>query len=115
MLDSDTIFLDDNAPLHTARNVKICLEELEVTPLEWPPFSPDLNPTGNLWSCLEQQIFKRDSNMAHMKKSQATLDHLEKNATNVWGELEMTLVNDLIDSVPDRLQGVIVYRFQWLV
>ncbi|CCE33282.1 uncharacterized protein CPUR_07206 [Claviceps purpurea 20.1] len=107
MLDSDTIVMHDNAPIHTARNVKICLEELGVTPLERPPHSPDLNHIENLWSCLKQQIIKRDSNMAHMKKSQAALDDLGKNATNVWDELDMTLVNDLIDSVADRLQAVI--------
>ncbi|CCE28811.1 probable NMT1-N-myristoyltransferase [Claviceps purpurea 20.1] len=106
MLDNDTIFMDDNLPIHMARNVKICLEELGMTPLEWPPYSPDLNPIENLWSCLKQQIFKRASNTAHTKESQAALDHLEKIATNVWDELEMTLVNDPIDSVSARLQAV---------
>ncbi|CCE35402.1 uncharacterized protein CPUR_06831 [Claviceps purpurea 20.1] len=60
MLDGDTIFMHDNAPIHTAKMVKECLEELEVTPLEWPPYSPNLDPIENLWSCLKQQIFKRD-------------------------------------------------------
>ncbi|CCE30520.1 uncharacterized protein CPUR_04368 [Claviceps purpurea 20.1] len=40
MLDGDTIFMHDNAPIHTAKIVKECLEELEVTPLEWPPYKP---------------------------------------------------------------------------
>ncbi|CCE28057.1 uncharacterized protein CPUR_01531 [Claviceps purpurea 20.1] len=43
--------------------------ELEVTPLKWPPYSPDLNPIENLSSCLKQQIFKRDPNVAHMRRS----------------------------------------------
>ncbi|CCE34858.1 uncharacterized protein CPUR_08797 [Claviceps purpurea 20.1] len=106
MLDGDTIFMHDNAPIHIAKIVKECLGELEVTPLEWPPYSPVLNPIENLWSCLKQQIFKRDPNVAHMRRSRAALDHLAKIATNVWEELEMTLVNDLIDSVPRRLQAV---------
>ncbi|CCE29644.1 uncharacterized protein CPUR_03491 [Claviceps purpurea 20.1] len=96
MLDSDTIFMHDNAPIHTAKIVKDCLEELGVTPLDWPPSSPDLNPTENLWACLEQRIFKRDPNMAHMKKSQSALEHLEKIATNAWDELEKELA--VIDS-----------------
>ncbi|CCE26748.1 uncharacterized protein CPUR_00217 [Claviceps purpurea 20.1] len=110
MLDSDTIFMHDNLPIQMARNVKFCLEELGRTSLEWPSYNPDLNHIENFWSCLKKQIFKRDSNMAHMKKSQAALDDLEKNATNVWDELEMTLVNDLVDSVLDRLQAVIDFK-----
>ncbi|CCE34690.1 uncharacterized protein CPUR_08626 [Claviceps purpurea 20.1] len=107
MLDGDTVFMHDNVPIHTAKIVKECPEELGVSPLEWPPYSPGLNPIENLWSCLKQQIFQRDPKMTHMKRSQDALDDLEKIATNVWAELEMTLVNGLIDSVPRRLQAVI--------
>ena len=34
----------DNAPVHTARNVKAFLEDRDINLLEHPPYSPDLAP-----------------------------------------------------------------------
>ncbi|KAG6057126.1 hypothetical protein E4U16_004985, partial [Claviceps sp. LM84 group G4] len=36
----------------------------------------------------------------------AALEHLEEIAINVWEDMEIQLVNDLIDSPPRRLQAV---------
>jgi transposase len=38
------VFMQDNAPIHTAHIIKDWLEEMAIEVLEWPPYSPDLNP-----------------------------------------------------------------------
>ena len=38
------IFMQDNAPIHTAKKVKKWFEENGITIMSWPPYSPDLNP-----------------------------------------------------------------------
>jgi hypothetical protein len=38
------IFMQDDASIHTARLIKNWLEEQGVEVLDWPPYSPDLNP-----------------------------------------------------------------------
>jgi transposase len=42
------IFMHNNAPVHRARIVTGLLNRLGITVIEWPPYSPDLNPIENL-------------------------------------------------------------------
>lgn len=44
------IFMQDNAPVHTARLVRDALEQIDINVIDWPPYSPDLNPIENLWA-----------------------------------------------------------------
>ena len=41
------IFMQDNAPCHTSKLVSDYLGNFDITVLEWPPQSPDLNPIEN--------------------------------------------------------------------
>lgn len=44
------IFMQDNAPVHTAENVMKILSRQDYDVLNWPALSPDLNPIENVWS-----------------------------------------------------------------
>jgi DDE superfamily endonuclease len=48
LMDADSIFMQDNAPIHIAGKVKKFLEEVAFEVLDWLPYSPDLNPIENL-------------------------------------------------------------------
>ena len=48
ILKEDTIFMQDNASVYTAKIVKEWLEEMAIEVMKWPPYSPDLNPIENL-------------------------------------------------------------------
>lgn len=39
-----TVFLQDNAPMHTYTLVRQWLADNGITAMDWPPYSPDLNP-----------------------------------------------------------------------
>lgn len=48
--------MQDNAPCHTAKAVKSFLERRRVELIEWPPYSPDLNPIENLWQWMKKKL-----------------------------------------------------------
>lgn len=42
-------FMQDNAPIHTAKLSTEWLESHGVATITWPPYSPYLNPIEHLW------------------------------------------------------------------
>lgn len=48
------IFMQDNAPTHTAAIVMNYFSRRRYEVMEWPPKSPDLNPIENLWGEMER-------------------------------------------------------------
>jgi len=48
--------MQDNAPCHTVKPVKAFLEANNVEFIDWPPYSPDLNPIENIWHWIKTKF-----------------------------------------------------------
>lgn len=93
-------FQQDNAPCHKSRRVMAFLQEQVFAIMEWPPFSPDLNPIENLWAIVKEKVH-----------SGATSDKNELYALVwcIW--MEDSGIKDackaLVEGMPRRVQACI--------
>ena len=66
----ELIFMDDNAPIHRAGLVIEWKTLHCVDSLNWPPYSPDLNPIENVRGFIKRKIHSR----AHLPLTLAEFD-----------------------------------------
>lgn len=52
------IFTHDNARAHTARIVRTVLQGMRIKVMEWPPYSPDLNPIESIWTLRKAEVYR---------------------------------------------------------
>ncbi|GFU52180.1 transposable element Tcb1 transposase [Trichonephila clavipes] len=52
-------FMDDNTRPHRANIVEECLQSEDITRMDWPAYSPDLNPIEDVWDMLDRRIAAR--------------------------------------------------------
>ncbi|GFU57210.1 transposable element Tcb1 transposase [Trichonephila clavipes] len=53
------LFMDDNARPHRANIVDECLQSEDITRMDWPAYSPDLNPIEHVLDMLGRRIEAR--------------------------------------------------------
>jgi len=65
----------------------------------WPPNSPDINPVENLWSIMDEVVYK-DPTVETMKD-------LKRRLRQAWKNTPLFTLYDLSQSLLQRLQNVI--------
>ncbi len=53
------IFMQDNATGHTAKSVKVWMDENRIQSLTWLGQSPDFNPIENVWTEIQNCLWER--------------------------------------------------------
>ena len=96
------IFQQDSAPAHRAKETVQFLSNATpdfITPLLWPPNSPDLNPVDyKVWSVLQERVYQtriRDVN------------HLKQRLVEEWSMFDQSIVDSAVKEWRVRLRACV--------
>ena len=88
----------DKASCHTAKSTERWLEQHGVDVVEgWPTKGDGINPIEHLWAILDERL---------ESKKFKTENGMKKAIRQVWDEVDLSLLHNLIDSLPDRLRRI---------
>jgi len=99
-------FVQDNAPIHNCKESKKWLESHGIWVLEWPPYSPDLNPIEHLWWKLKKLLYTHYPHLNNMGESAEDLKALQAALKACWRMIPGSLIKRLILSMPRRLEAL---------
>ena len=86
--------MQDNARSHVSWSTIHFLLEIEISFIEWPSMSPDLNPIENVWALMKHEVEKQlPSSLAEVKLA----------IPKVWDDLDP---DNYINSMQNRIARV---------
>jgi transposase len=90
--------LQDNDPKHKSNLVQTWLFNHGISLLDFPPYSPDLNPIENLWNDIARRVEARPA---------STMEELQDAIAEEWEHTLPAFLRKLARSMPKRCQAVV--------
>ncbi|GFU49293.1 transposable element Tcb2 transposase [Trichonephila clavipes] len=103
VIGPDFIFMDDNARPHLALAVEELLESEDITRMDWPAYSPDLNPIEHVWDALGRRIAERLHNPENAQQ-------LKQLLIEEWVLLPQDMLHQLVLNMRRRCEATIAVR-----
>jgi transposase len=91
-------FQQDGASQHTAGTSRDWFHNHGIDLIDWPAWSPDLNPIEELWNDLKRRVYGRNPK---------SMDELERCITEEWAATDLAFIARICRNMPHRLQRVI--------
>ncbi|GFX99950.1 transposable element Tcb2 transposase [Trichonephila clavipes] len=95
--------MDDNAWPYRTLAVEELLESKDITRMDWPVYSPVLNPMEHVWNALERRIAAR---LHHPENTQ----QLKLMLIEKWALLPQEMLHQLVLSMRRRCEATIATR-----
>ncbi|KFM76293.1 Transposable element Tc3 transposase, partial [Stegodyphus mimosarum] len=89
------VLMDDNGCAHRANIVSECLQSEDITRMDWPAFSLDLNPVEHVWDMLAQRV-------AACQPPPTCLQELRRALLFEWCNIPQDQINNLMLSMARR-------------
>jgi len=99
-------FQQDNAPIHTARIIRGWFLEIAIPTLEWPPYSPDLNPIEHVWWELKR-VLEQHPHLKDLGNTDEAYEALINACKEAWKSIPDSFFENLIDTHHHRIEAVI--------
>ena len=90
-------------PVHKARSIQKWFVEIGVEELDWHAQSPDVNPIEYLWDELEHRLRARPNRPT-------SVPVLTNALVAEWKQVPAAMFQHLVESLPRRVEDVILAR-----
>ena len=94
--------MQDGAPGYSARYTKEELQERGIRLVEWPPYSPDLNPIEKVWDWMKKHIDLRYGDIDKL-----SYDQLCAAVREAWDAVPDSFLDEQIAMMGERCEAVI--------
>jgi transposase len=86
------LFMQDNARVHTAAVTRDFLNQHHINPINWPAYSPDLNPIEHLWWHLKKSMYKRYPQYNNYSRAKEEWDGFCEALKECWRSIPSKLI-----------------------
>ncbi|GFY32543.1 transposable element Tcb2 transposase [Trichonephila clavipes] len=97
-MDAEYLFMEDNERPHRANIVEEYLQSEEITRMDWPAHSPELNPLEHVWDMLGRIIAARQPPSTY-------LPELRRALLDEWCNIPQDQIDNSILSMPRRCKA----------
>ncbi|GFU80671.1 transposable element Tcb1 transposase [Trichonephila clavipes] len=99
-LGAEFLFMDDNTRPHRANIVDKCIQSQDIILMDWPAYSPDLNPIEHVWDMLGRRVAAR-------QPPPTCLPELRRALLDEWCNILQDQIDNLILSMPGHCKACI--------
>ena len=102
------IYMQDNAKIHKSHATMKWFRDNGIDLLEFPPYSPDLNPIEQLWFHLKELVNILDPELRDFKAGEEELrERLTSAVQRAWLCISPERIRALVESMDTRINAVI--------
>jgi hypothetical protein len=99
---TDLYFQKDNAKGYASEFTQSVIQAAGIRVIEWPPFSPDLNPIETIWDNIKDYI------QAHYPRVHISYKRLREAIQKAWESISHKRIRDLVRTMTDQCIDVIL-------
>lgn len=104
--ERDRSFIQDNATIHKSRASLNWLSQHNISLIDWPTHSPDLNPIENCWAWMKAYLGKKYPELITLGPNQRDEALFEERITEAWEAIPQEVIRNTIESIPERCHMV---------
>ncbi|GFU57746.1 transposable element Tcb2 transposase [Trichonephila clavipes] len=91
----DFLFMDDNVQPHRSSEVADTLQSENILHMQWPVFSPDLDPIEHFWDALGRRVAQKTIPLC-------TVQELKTVLREEWHNIPQGLLDSLVKDMENR-------------